>query len=151
MFEYSKLINQFLDDPMKWTNQKSNMDMSWLEQYIQQTIQQSVGNQSAYIQPHSLNSVSPNQNGLRHELVELMNYYVVKLQVAEGIDIKQLRISLGNSRLIVSGLPDGQSESIQLPGPTAKRGFKAQYKHPFVEVRLLKTNDDTLNDIPIDY
>ncbi|WLD93294.1 Hsp20/alpha crystallin family protein [Alkalihalobacillus sp. AL-G] len=154
LFDYSKLINQFLDDPMKWVNGKNNltnMDMSWLEQYIQQTIQQTVNNPGTGVQPHMVSHEGRN-NAVNYELFELMNHYVVKIHVPENVKAEQVRITLGNTRLNVSGVSNEQpSDTIPIPGPVSRKNMKAKYKDHMIEIRLQKLNDETVSDIPIEF
>lgn len=133
----------------QWNGQLPDMmDMKTIDSYIQRTIQQSL-NGSYVPQKHNEDVIESKSNKLNYELVELHQYYIVKIEIPDTVSVHELSISLGNCKLIITGLPGGETQAIQLPEQPYSKQYSAQYKDGIIEVRLMKKGDDSSRDIYI--
>lgn len=128
-------------------------DLSSIDTYIQETIQQALGHPLRNEKRSMPIEHSPSKHSkqLDYELVELHHYYVVKIPIPEGIDVEALRLSLGNCRLYVYGLPGGEVQTISLPEQPHEKQVHAQYKKGLLEVRLARNTREDTRDIYIQY
>lgn len=134
----------------------SHFDPSTIDDYIQQTVKQA-------FQPSASNTFEEdielednfhvtNQPTLfPYELIELHQYFIVKIQVPRDVTPGDIRITLGNCKLHVEHIEDGVTEKIPLPEQPTKKHMSAQYKNGIIEVRLLKKSNDYNTEIYIQY
>ncbi|WP_345241678.1 Hsp20/alpha crystallin family protein [Pontibacillus salipaludis] len=126
-------------------------DLSSIDTYIKDTIQQALGPQLG-----GEDQTIPIENGsskshLSYEMVELHHYYIVKIKIPDFIEVENIRLSLGNCRLYVHGLPGGESQTIALPEQPHTKQAHAQYKGGLLEVRLARYTKEDTKDIYIQY
>lgn len=138
-----------MGNTQQWNGQLPDMmDMKTIDSYIQRTIQQAL-NGSNIPQKNNVDVIDSKSNKLNYELVELHQYYIVKIDIPDTVSVHDLSISLGNCKLIVTGLLGGEAQAIQLPEQPYGKQYSAQYKDGIIEVRLLKKGDDSSKDIYI--
>ncbi|MFC0524273.1 hypothetical protein ACFFGV_11920 [Pontibacillus salicampi] len=158
MKDLFSLFSQFskMGAPNQWNQgQLPNMtDMKSIDDYVKQTIQQALNGTDFFSTEQSEREdgvVESKSSKLHYEVIELHHYYIVKIDIPEGYDVDQLKLTLGNCKLYLSGIPNGGTQTITLPEQPFSKQYSAQYKDGVVEVRLLKKTSDSMKDIYIEY
>ncbi|MGM9988220.1 MAG: hypothetical protein ACI35O_13470 [Bacillaceae bacterium] len=133
-------------DFSQFMNGNNGFDYASLNKYIQETLHQALSEEN-FSNNHS-QSNQPKKNGpLSYELFELHDYIIVQLHIPESMNENELRITLGNCRLIISGFHDGQTQTILLPFHPNEKGITAKCKNKLLEIRLPKKQNEELVEI----
>lgn len=155
-----ELFNQLtnLTQNQSWQQNNSqlpnqNVDIHSIDDYIKKTVQQAF--QPAYGAQEPLeeerNTIEMDAQSFPYELIELHQYFIVKITLPSHVTLDNIRITLGNCRLHIEETELGVNQVIPLPEQPSKRHMTAQYKDGIVEVRLLKKAKGQDPEIYINY
>ncbi|MDN4526703.1 hypothetical protein [Fictibacillus fluitans] len=141
-------------DPFHWLeNQMGNqmmppVDSGFFEQHVKEVMDQTL----AFNRGESAGEGSgpAPKSKLIHETFDLMEYVVVKILLPDSIDLSSLSLYYGQSRLVVFNRADQTETVIPLPVPVRSNAVTARYRHPVIEVTLLKNElQEQLREISI--
>lgn len=126
---------------MHWNGEESfspaNLQPEQLQKYIQKSIQQSLG-EAFKINPISSSAIGGIDQGIQWDLVELMDYIIVKGEIPESINPREIWFSHTKSEFIIeTGLKRART-IIALPSLVKEKGVYAKCKQRTFEVRLPK-------------
>lgn len=131
---------------MKSFNLPTNVKMPNIDEMMHQSVEQAMSHMPL---PSSLpTSPSPQQ---AYEVIELMNYIIVKVEIPEEVSVENVTVTLGNCRLVIKGLPQQDPFVVSLPVQPSSKNVSAQYRDRMLEIRLQKKVEDHAQEIFIDY
>ena len=76
------------------------------------------------------------QNSLNPQLFEIHGFVVVRTIIPEGIDEKDIKITIASSHITIKGDPSGNDHIIPLPQGTKKEGATAAFKDRILEIKI---------------
>lgn len=125
---------------MHWKGEEgfssANLQPTQIQAFIQKSIQDSLG--EAFKCNPTLSSVSGINSEIQWDLVELMDYIIVKGKIPESINPNEVRFSHTRSEFIIESGPKKVRTTIALPCLVKEKGIYAKCKQRTFEVRLPK-------------
>lgn len=126
---------------MQWIKEEglssANLQPAQLQEFIQKSIQQSLG-EAFKLNPITSSAVDGINPGIQWDLVELMDYIIVKGEIPESINLREIRFSHTKSEFIIEAGPKSARTIIALPSLVKEKGIHAKCKQRTFEVRLPK-------------
>jgi HSP20 family molecular chaperone IbpA len=120
----------------------SNLDLGWLENYIQGALTKAM--------PDQAGDITKGQK-LRHQVFETHDYMISRVAIPDEIDEMNLKVFIDTNRLILTGLPDNKTYTIQLPMNGRYAGSKATAKDQILEIRVPKESHRNYREIDINF
>lgn len=145
--------SQFPFQQSKLPDYLKKMNPNDVENYVSQVMSQVFGNDLASSFPFPKQAEEdqmdpePSSAKPRHEIFETSDHVFVKAEMAPET-AKQVKIQHSSHKLFLENYPsEGHTEAIALPSLIRRKGSKAVYKQPFLEVALMKNEDNTMTEI----
>ncbi len=115
-------------------------DSSWLDQLIEETLQQAMPTNSA----QSAKSMHAQSADKRYDYVDTKDIMethrslIIQMKLPDKFNPRLLRLYVSPLSVRVEGLPDGAKRSIELPREIQMVGIRSSYKDNVLEIRLPK-------------
>jgi HSP20 family molecular chaperone IbpA len=120
----------------------SDLNLSWLEDYIQGALTKAMPDQAGEIKKSQI---------LRHQVFETHDYMISRVTIPNEIDEMNLKVFIDTNRLILTGLPDNKTYTIQLPMNGRYAGSKATSKDQILEIKVPKESHRNYREIDINF
>jgi HSP20 family molecular chaperone IbpA len=117
----------------------ANKDFSWLEDYVQGILSQSLPPVPKEAQTGS---------SLQSEVFETHDYMIAKIKIPDPINPKKIKIFFATNQIWLEGLSD-KSKIIQLPTHGRFHGSKAAFKDDILEIRIPKETNIGFKEINV--
>lgn len=149
MFPWNK---QFPFDQSGFTKNLNKMNPKEVESYIQNVMKNVFGG--------DLSESFPFQGELSHdervekpkpEIFETNEFVYVKLKIPKSHE-KNIKLQHTNHQLLVKNYPNqGDTSKYMLPAPVRRKGTKARYIDHYLEIQLVKLDENSISEIDITY
>ncbi|MDQ0417698.1 HSP20 family molecular chaperone IbpA [Croceifilum oryzae] len=113
-----------------------NLNPTQIQSFIQKSIQQSLG--EVFQSNPIAASFSGNDSGIQWDLVELMDYVIIKGELPNSVRPSEIRFFCTKSELIIETGSKGSRTTVALPCLVKEKGIRAKCKDGIFEVRLPK-------------
>lgn len=146
--ELEKLLGENI--PKGLLKDRMNMNAGWVGDYVQKVLKNSFSG-SGGGSKETVNETTDSVN-FEYEMFETHNSVIVRLQIPEEIQHKNILAYVSSNLLKIEQLPRRKKQIIRLPSLVNPSQSRASYKDRVLEVRMAKHMDeDIFNEIKIRY
>lgn len=159
--QFNKNLQEQLPDPAKEIAKPSGLDLSWIEQYVQDALKRAFEMKAPAQMPLSqaedpqrktgkTKSVQKRQSSshdrtesfdLSTEVMELFRSVVVKVHVPEQLNPRRIRIAASANRLRLIIMPYRKTQIVPLPHRVIPNEAKSIFRNDVIEIRLPKNDE----------
>lgn len=167
--QFSRNLQEQMPDSTKESFQPEKLDLSWIETYVHNALQEAFNVVSPENIRHQFeNSERPSAqhahddkqaNGisslrsdsddvierdvreLKTEVMEMLRYVVVKVHVPETLNPRRIKIAASPDRVKLRMMPFRKVQLIPLPHKVISASAKSVFNHDVIEIRLPKSKD----------
>ncbi|MDP5272503.1 Hsp20/alpha crystallin family protein [Chengkuizengella axinellae] len=147
--QFNKLIKDQLANTSSSDIDPTNLDLSWIDKYVSETLDK------AFSRTGTINTreAPSSTEQLKTDLLDIHHYLIAKIHIPKHIDHKKIKLSINATKLKIRGLPEGDSQMVDLPTQIDTHDTKAIYKDHILEVRMpkLPDNDDNYNHVKVHF
>ena len=163
---FTRKLREQLPDPSIQKHIPDKMDFSWIQDYVEDALEKSIGlkktkkHRDRSSSQTSNNSAAPSRSlkeatdlyQLKPQVMDTITHVIVRIDVPEGLNAKRIRVQSSANRMRLRVLPQQLPQNILLPAKVLHRRAKAVYKHGVIEIQLPKNpEEESFRTIEIDY
>ncbi|TXC93153.1 spore gernimation protein GerT [Metabacillus litoralis] len=150
MFPWNK---QFPFDQSSFTKNLNKMNPKEVENYIQNVMKNVFGGDLSQSFPFQ-GDLTQNERVEKvekptPEIFETNEFVYVKLNIPKNHD-KDIKLQHTNHQLLVKNYPkQGDVSKYMLPAPVKRKGTKARYIDHYLEIQLVKLDENSISEVDI--
>lgn len=91
-------------------------------------------------------------NSLNPQIFEILGFVVIRTQIPENVNEKDIKVSIASSHITIKGDPSGNEHILPLPPGIKKEGATAAFKDRILEVKIPREiQAEATDDINVEF